>query len=178
VNRRGTFARVLLLTAFCSACSVVRLAKEPGDAELRETFERHRQVMDELRRLFEEDEKRHGLLSVAATDTTRSVCKGERDGESCLSSARWTAYATRLRYAGIEWIGRYETPGTYFHVYRTPFWSAGSSCFVKGEDYGGCFRFRGFVYAPGHPTVDHTHDDFETRIDLGGGWYSYLIIDT
>lgn len=104
--------------------------------------------------------------------------KDERAEESCLSAERWTAYAKRLRAAGIEWIERHETPGIYFHVYRSPYWGADSSCVFKGKDFGDCFKFRGLVYAPGHPTVDHYHDDFETRFDIGGGWYSYLILDT
>ena len=83
-----------------------------------------------------------------------------------------------LRAAGVDWIRRYETPGMYFHVYRSPYWGADSGCVFKGGDFGDCFKFRGLVYARGHPTVDHNHDDFETRIDIGGGWYSYSILDT
>jgi hypothetical protein len=166
-----------LLAAMCSACSAVRV-KEPSDAALRGKFELHRQVLEELRQLFGDDVKRHTLTFVTATDVKASACEDRRAGEDCLSAARWSEYAQRLTIAGIERIERHETPGIYFHVYRSPYWGADSGCVFKGEDFGDCFKFRGLVYAPGHPTVDHSHDDFETRIDIGGGWYSYLILDT
>lgn len=152
----ATFGRLLLLAGLCSGCSLVHV-NEPTDAALREKFERHREALDELRRLFEDDARRHGLTFVTATDANGSQCKDQRVGAACLSADRWREYVRRLSTAGVERIARHETPGIYFHVYRTPYW---------GDDCG-CFRFRGLVYAPGVPKVEHDHDDFETRVDLG-----------
>jgi hypothetical protein len=59
-----------------------------------------------------------------------------------------------------------ETPGIYFHMYRSA-WD-----FWPGE-----FRYRGVVYAPGSPIVIHDRDDTEERVDVGEGWYTFLIID-
>ena len=160
----------------CSACSAVRV-EEPNDAALRDKFERHGQVLEEVRQLFGDDMKRHRLTFVTATDVKASACEDRRVGEDCLSAARWNEYARRLTVAGIERVEQHETPGIYFHVYRTPYWGADCGCPFKGDECG-CFKFRGLVYAPGVPKVEHTHDDFETRVELGRGWYSYLIIDT
>lgn len=167
---------LLLVAAVCSACSAV-YGDEPTDAALREKLEGHRESLDELRRLFEDDMKR-GLIIVAAKDGW-SRCEDRRNAEQCLSRDRWGEYAKRLTTAGVVQMGRQEaaylerigqqgTPGIYFHVYRTPSWSLLCNC----------FRFRGLVYAPGVPKVEHKTDDYETRVDLGGGWYSYVIIDS
>jgi hypothetical protein len=144
---------------------------ESTDAQLRATLERHRGVLDELRLMFEEDRTRHKLRLVYGQpdewDRARSRC-GRRT-INCIPASRWEAYSTKLRHVGVEHIETHETPGIYFHVHRTlpplPFgWS-------------GPYRYRGVVYAPGFPKVVHNHDDTEERVDLGAGWYSYLIID-
>lgn len=153
---------VAALTTLSAACA----APEPTNAQLGAILDQHRGLLDELRSMFEEDAKRHHLRSVATLDS-RCGERGER--QSCLEQVRWQEYWTRLRTAGIESIETHETPGIYFHVHRAlpppPFgWS-------------GPYRYRGLVYAPGFAKVVHTHDDTEERVNLGAGWYAYLIID-
>lgn len=138
--------------------------EEPTDAQLRAIFEQHRDVLDELRRMFEDDSKAHRLrwISVSAENTG---C--EDRNANCIPGERWREYAARLRRAGIEQIETHETPGIYFHIHRS----------LPAFGWSGPYRSRGLVYAPGVPHVKHDHDDTEERVDLVGGWYSYLIID-
>jgi len=151
---------------FTVAC---QLGAEPTDAQLRAVFEQRRVVLDELRRMFEEDLTRQRLAWVEAGDAAEARCGERRERGACLDPARWREYAVRLKAAGVERIETHETPGIYFHIHRTlppsPFgWS-------------GPYRYRGLVYAPGSPNVVHNHDDTEERVELGEGWYAYLIID-
>ena len=156
------------LVIAATTLSVAFAGGEPTDAELRAIFEQHRAGLEQLRLMFEEDRRRYQLRLVYAQpdewDRARSRCDGRT--VNCIPAARWEDYASRLRKVGVEHIETHETPGVYFHVHRTlpPRWS-------------GPYRYRGLVYAPGFPKVVHDHDDTEARVDLGGGWFSYLIID-
>jgi hypothetical protein len=150
-----------LIFAAAAGCRSV----EPSDAELRAAFEEHRVLLDELRQVFEQDVKRNNLTSVSASSVTLTRCGDGRRGDACLALERWREYASRLEGCGVQAIESHETPGIYFQIDRSRF---------RNQS----FRFRGFVYAPGVPRVVHDHDDTEERVDLGNGWYSYLIIDT
>lgn len=138
---------------------------EPTDEQLRATFEEHRVLLDELRQLFDQDVTRDNVISVNASSVLLTQCKDGRRGTACLGFYRWLKYESRLKRCGVQAIETHETPGIYFRVYRSLIWNES-------------FRFRGLVYAPGVPRVVHNHDDSEERIDLGRGWYAYLIIDT
>ena len=170
--RIGTRARWALLVGAIAlgwlmiASPTGFFAGEPGDDQLRAQFEAHQAALDELRRLFEADSTQLGLESVSASVVGRAQCKGDRRGWNCLAWRRWAEYARRLRRAGVRAIERYDTPGIYFHVHRKNVWTDGV-----------WFRYRGLVYAPGSPKVDHDHDDVEERVELRNGWYSYLILD-
>lgn len=157
---------VLIATVLLGGCD---LSGEPTDSHLREIFQQHRGTLDELRRMMEEDEKKHKLLSVYLSPDYqghRSFCV-ERQ-VNCIPSDRWQAYADRLRRTGVTQINAQETLGVYFQIHsKSP----------PGFGWNGPFRYRGLVYAPGRPRVIHRYDDTEERVDLGGGWYSYLIVD-
>ena len=85
-------------------------------------------------------------------------------GVSCLAAERWREYGQRLRSAGVLEIRRYDGGGLYFEVYR-------------GGWKNSARRHRGLVYHPGVPKVVSPNDDVEDRVDLGHGWYSYLVVD-
>jgi hypothetical protein len=138
---------------------------EPNAKQLRATFEAHRQRLEVLRKLFEDDVRHHQLLQVGAGGTEESRCENDRTALACLDADRWRRYASGLKSTGVLRIERHETPGVYFQIYRNPYWTD-------------CFRFSGIVYAPGFPKVVHNHDDIEERQELGEGWYAYLIIDS
>lgn len=151
-----------LMIAAAAGCG----SDEPTDAHIRAAFERHRGIFDELRLPFEEDAKGHRLLMVSAASPNESRCGDRRTGVRCPDAERWREYSSKMQASGIRQIELHqETPGIYFHIYRNTFWSGG-------------FRFRGLVYAPGSQTVTHDHDDAEERVDVGNGWYAFLIIDT
>lgn len=170
--RIGRRARWLLLSgAIALGWLILALppgffAGEPGDDELRAQFEEHRGAFDELRKQFEADSTQLGLEEVSASVVGSTRCKGDREGRTCLGWRRWAQYAWTLRRAGVRGIRREETPGIYFEVQWIPPWT---------DDV---FRYRGLVYAPGSPKVVHDHDDVEERVELGDGWFSYLIVDS
>jgi hypothetical protein len=146
-----------LSIAAAAACSF----NEPSDVQMRAMFELHRPLLDDTRQLFEQDTKRHNLTRVT---TGGARCSDRPLREPCLAADRWQEYASRLKRMGVQTVELHETPGIYFFVYRSPWTNS--------------FRYRGFVYAPGVPRVVHNHDDTEERVDLGDGWFSFLIIDT
>lgn len=153
------------LLAVASGCVCRPQRGEPTEEQLRATLENHRAQFDELRKLFEEDVRRHKLREVGAGSTDESRCEDGRTALACLDADRWRQYGSGLKSTGVLRIERHETPGVYFHIYRNPHWRE-------------CFRFKGVVYSPGFPRVVHNHDDTEERVELGDGWYSYLVIDT
>lgn len=155
-----------MATGLVAACSVT---PEPSEAELRATLEEHRSVLDELRVMFEQDRAAHELSWVTPGGMNDARCGKRRDRRECLAPSRSRAYARRLRRAGIDHLETMATPGIYFEMHR-----ADPPRFFH---FGGPFRYRGLVYAPGIPNVVHPYDDTEERVDLGGGWYAYLIID-
>jgi hypothetical protein len=154
------FAAILALTAGCGYGMI-----EPSDQQLRETFERHRRTVDELRQMFRDDAVRK-LFIVSASGLGGTRCSDELTGTSCLSAERWHEYGQRLRSAGILEMRGYEgiRGGLYFEVYRGP-WENSAR------------RSRGLVYDRGVSKITYPHDDVEDRVDLGDGWFSYLYVD-
>jgi hypothetical protein len=155
-----------LLLSFAAGCSHPGFQKEPTDDQLREALERHRDALDELRQMFEDDAA-HELFEVIVDGAYGSRCMNERVGVSCLAIERWRDYAERLRATGVIGIRGDDRPRRFYFV------------FYKGPSSPGQHWHRGLVYARGPivPKFVGFDGDLEDRIDLGHGWYSYLFVD-
>ena len=114
--------------------------------------------------MFEADSQRRTLRAVNATESSATTCAKEAAAESCLPLVRWREFSVKMKAIGVDSIHREDIPGVYFQSYR-------SRLFTDA------IRLRGLVYAPGVSRVTHDHDDVEERVDLGSGWYLYLIVD-
>lgn len=159
---RWQFVTVLVIAV--AAC----ISSEPTTEQIRGTYERNRGSFEDLRRLFTDDVKSHRLVSVSAAASAETRCGERHTGLTCLDDGRWRQYAAKMEPVGIRRIELHrETAGVYFHLYRSTW-----------DMWRGEFRFRGVVYAPGSPTVTHDHDDTEERVDIGDGWYAFLIVDS
>lgn len=157
----------LLLFGTMTLATCGPIIGEPTNEQLQLKLKMNRQLLDELRGMFAEDTARHGLRSIGSSAHHDAACRGRRRGGDCLGVERWKEYASRLEPAGIEWIQQHETQGVYFQVYRRP----------PTWGWSGTHRSRGLVFAPGSPQVIDNHDDLEYRVNLGDGWYAYLILD-